>query len=256
MRLLNLQKNFISTVTEEDNSAIETMIGSGGISIDNLMNIYRGNYIGGLQKALHLTYPVIEKLVGNEFFSAMTHRFINKNKLLTGNLDDYGDEFAEFLKNFPPVKNLPYLPDVAELEWLFHKSSVADRDIRTHINLANIPQNKYLSLVFEFNQSVNLISSRYPIHLIWEMNQNETDEAKTLDISEESPAYILIHRPNARTEIITMPKTQYILLENLMDGSTLYEAFEAAILEDEEFDLSSALIKFISMGIFSGFSIN
>ena len=45
---------------------------------------------------MQLTYPVIHKLVGKKF--------------------------AEFLAGFEPAKQLTYLKDVAQLEWLFYLS--------------------------------------------------------------------------------------------------------------------------------------
>ena len=45
---------------------------------------------------MQLTYPVIDKLVGKKF--------------------------AEFLAGFEPAKQLTYLKDVAQLEWLFYLS--------------------------------------------------------------------------------------------------------------------------------------
>ena len=36
----------------------------------------------------------------------------------SGDLNDYGEDFADFLADYPHARELSYLPDVARLEWL------------------------------------------------------------------------------------------------------------------------------------------
>ncbi len=64
-----------------------------------------------------LIYPVCCQLVGEIFFNATALSFINQCPCLSPDLGDYGKQFPDFIANFEPVKHLPYLSDVAHLEW-------------------------------------------------------------------------------------------------------------------------------------------
>ena len=86
-------------------------------SVEIAIEVYRNNYRGNLHDTLTLVYPVIEQLVGRDFFRFMTRNFINQHQSRGGNLHHYGKEMASFIAAFEPAKELAYLSDVATLEW-------------------------------------------------------------------------------------------------------------------------------------------
>ena len=51
------------------------------------------------------------------FFGEAARQYIVGHPSLSGDLNDYGGEFAQFLAAYPHAADLPYLPDVARLEW-------------------------------------------------------------------------------------------------------------------------------------------
>ena len=81
------------------------------------IEVYRNNYRGNLHDALAGAYPVVEQLVGRDFFRRVTRKFIEQHPSISGNLHHYGAEMAGFVAAFEPAQGLAYLPDVAALEW-------------------------------------------------------------------------------------------------------------------------------------------
>ena len=63
------------------------------------------------------TYRVVRELVGAPFFDAAVDAFVRAHPSTGGDLNVYGGEFADFLAAYPHARDLPYLPDVARLEW-------------------------------------------------------------------------------------------------------------------------------------------
>ncbi len=67
----------------------------------------------------------------------------------SGDLNDFGGEFGDFLAGWPPAAQLPYLPDVARLEWaverVFHAAEVPPLDLS---RLAGVPQEELPGLRF------------------------------------------------------------------------------------------------------------
>src|ERR1700685_1030803 len=78
--------------------------------------VYRNNVAVSLVNALKSRFPVVEKIVGEEFFAAMARVFVLERPPSTPLLATYGDEFAAFIATFDPARELVYLADVARLE--------------------------------------------------------------------------------------------------------------------------------------------
>jgi len=256
MKLKELQKTFINAVITDNDEKIETELNTSRHSAKYLMDVYRNNTNSTLIHALSLTYPVAIKLVGEKFFRGCCREYIKKHLPKSSNLDEYGGDFSAFLSEFSPAGKIIYLSDMAKLEWLYHESSLAERsgtlDQRV---MAKIPKEKYHDLRFKLHPSVRLFSSSFPVHLIWEMAHDEKNN-KTLDLSAEGGAEILIVRPYIETSLITISKAERAFIEALGNNLTLFEAFGAATTHDEEFDLAFYLSKHIVHGTFSSFSLN
>ena len=80
--------------------------------------VYRNNVMVSLLGVLADTFPVTRQLVGGEFFEAMGRCFIRRRPPQSPVMAEYGAGFGDFVAGFEPALALPYLPDVARLEWL------------------------------------------------------------------------------------------------------------------------------------------
>lgn len=219
------------------------------------MDIYYTNYTGGLHHALELTYPAIQKLVGDDFFRATAHEFIASHKPSSTNLDDYGEEFAAFLGGFKPAQQLAYLPDVARLEWAFHLSSNADRAAPVPPDaLQGLSEEAFAQLTFVAHPTVQLVHSPHAIHRIWEMCQEGAENAEPFDLASAGEAHLLLHRPAMQVQIIALPAAEYHFIHSLHQGETLYEAYEAATAHDGDFDLAISMQQHMVRGTFTALS--
>ena len=79
--------------------------------------IYRNNVAASLVSAVTATFPVCVELVGEEFFSLMALEFIRAHPPTSRILAYYGGAFADYVRHFPPAASLPYLADIANLEY-------------------------------------------------------------------------------------------------------------------------------------------
>ncbi len=82
--------------------------------------IYRNNVVAGLTEALRMSFPVVCRIVGEEFFHAMARAYVVKHPPQSPVLLEYGESFAPFIDSFAPAALLPYLGDMARIEraWL------------------------------------------------------------------------------------------------------------------------------------------
>ena len=70
----------------------------------------------GALDALRANYPTVVQLVGEEWFSAAAHRFLDEQPPASPCLLDYGAGFDVFLNTLDASADLPYLPAIATLD--------------------------------------------------------------------------------------------------------------------------------------------
>ena len=211
------------------------LMGKGG----DRLQVYRNNFFISLRQALADVYPVVRRLVGEEFFNQLARRFVREYPSRPGNLHEFGREFARFLENLPDLSELPYLPDVAALEWalheVFHEADGVPFDWATVTD----PENVKVHL----HPAARLIASRYPILAIWEANQAEDPELVDLDAGSE---WLIVFRNDLERQILRLTPGEFALLGALAQGMTLGEACEAAVAAQPQIDLGAAMGRFVA----------
>ena len=108
---------------------------------------YRETTLGALADALAAIHPVCVRLVGEDAFRQLARRCARERPSRSPDLNDYG-ELADFIEGFAPARALPYLADVARLEWALHRAR--------HAAPGDGP---------------TILVSPYPIDRIWTTNQ-------------------------------------------------------------------------------------
>jgi hypothetical protein len=132
-------------------------------------SVYRNNVSHGLTRALAARFPVVEQLVGVEFFTAMARIFIADAPPEHPVLLRWGAALPAFLETFPPVGHLPWLADVARLELTrgraYHAADAAP--VAPEALAVADPERLRLTL----HPSVALFASPHPAVRIWEAHQ-------------------------------------------------------------------------------------
>jgi hypothetical protein len=195
--------------------------------------VYRGNVVGASGKALAGAYPVIGKIVGEEFFEGLAREYLRRHPSASGDLNEFGESFAEFVATFPHTQDLPYLPDVARMEWLAHRAYYA-ADARP------LETERLASMHFALGPACALMQSRWPLARIWEVHQDDFDGEFSVDL-DAGPQKILVYRPRFRVLVAALPEPHYRFLEALAGGMPL--------ARETDFDLGSVLAEWIGAGV-------
>lgn len=200
--------------------------------------VYRNNVVVSLIDALSDAFPVVSELVGAEFFAAMAHEYARRHPPSSPVLAHYGEGFPEFVSRFEPAASLPYLPDVARLEWAYvHAFHAADADALAIEALRELLQQPeaLLSARLQFAPAVTLIRSNFAVVSIWHAHQRD---GGSFGIDWTRPEAAFVARPGLEVEIIPLAPDAARFLDALMNGSSLGAAYEysgtgkAADLED------------------------
>ena len=257
-KLAELQTNFIrdclSGQLTPENTLMANDLDTQLISAQGLMSIYQNSAIANITNSLSLSYPVIEKLVGNDFFRVMCKQYIVNHWPTSGNMDDYGESFSLFLAKFEQAKHLTYLEDVAQLEWLFHQSSLAN-DSR-HFDWTNLEKvTSSDTLTFLLSPSVSIMCSTMPVDKIWLMNQIKAPENIELSLDGDSDTFIVLFRQGLKTEMMTVVASEFAFLQSIENGHDFEAVIESAQTVDANMSIDHCLKKYIELGVICGFSV-
>ena len=224
-------------------------------TVDIAIEVYRNNYRGNLLDALAGAYPVIEQLVGKDFFRLMSRQFIAQHPSRSGNLHHYGAEMAEFVASLESAQGLPYLPDVASLEWACHRAWFAeDAAVIDIVKLAQISPEQYSDLILHVHPACYLVCSRYPVSEIWHAHQPGSSSDFHIDL-DSGPCKALVSRCNGVVQVSELSEAETAWLQGIRAGNPLGEATAATMEFHPEFDLQALLLKLADRDVLSDFSL-
>ncbi len=242
--LRELQLAFAAAVFEaQERPRIAGAIDACGMDPEQRHGIYRNNILHNYREALRDVYPVVERLVGREFFGFAADRYIPRHPSHHGNLHCFGGEFGAFLDGFPPAAGLPYLADVARLEWSVHESfHAADHAAMALDRLAAVPAEELPRLTFTLHPACRLLESRFPVHRIWQVNQPGVKADETVDLG-AGGVRLLIRRRDYAVELEAVAAAEFALLQAFAAGRPLRDALQAAQAMAPDFSLESVLLR-------------
>lgn len=253
--LRELQQRFATTVFEEDAGRFADLVRDGRFPGDRLLQVYRHNSFASLTVALEDVYPVVARLVGEGFFHYAADAYIRQHPSTSGDLHDFGDSLASFLADFPPAATLPYLPDVARLEWAYHRVfHAAEHDPLSLADLAAVPAEQHAALHFSLHPATWLLESTYPVLRIWQANQPEAD-APPVSLAEGGDR-LLVLRNGLEIEFKRLGAGEYRLLHAFAAGRSLLAASDEAVAAEAGLDLAAILTQHVQLGTLAAFRLH
>lgn len=245
---LATQDKFAAALVDPGLAVPEGLTAWNGPRPERRFAVYRNNVAVGLIGALASRFPAAQRIVGEEFFAAMAHEFIGLHPPRSPLLLAYGDDFPDFVEAFEPAREIAYLPDVMRLEAArgraYHAADAMPLDAAL---LASVEPAGLAELGLVPHPSASILRSAYPAVTIWAMN---TGEIELGDIADWAAEDALVVRPQMIVEVHRLPPGGAAFLEQLFSGDNLGRAFEAALAEAADFDLSANLAGAFTAGAF------
>ncbi|MEX2354024.1 MAG: DNA-binding domain-containing protein [Gammaproteobacteria bacterium] len=235
---------------DRDNAVLEFIKGSSDSFKNKRLDIYRNNVFYSLTSALADLYPVVMRLVGQDFFNATAKAYLQMFPPRRAAMVLFGEDFPDFLREFEHTASLPWLADVARLELARHQSYHAkDAVSLTTDDFSAIQPDKLVDIKLELHPTTRLLYSPFPILRIWHANQNDNEPEETIDL-DSGGTHVWIHRPDYEVLFREQQKCAYTFLKTLSEGETLGDAVLAAQAIDPEFIPTSLFARSISSGLF------
>lgn len=179
-------------------------------------DIHRRHFIRSLTASLEKTYPGVVNLVDGRFFAFAADSFIRAHPPASPCLFEYGAALPDFLEVFPACASLPYLADVARMEWamhrVFHSEDVGDDALPA---------------------SLCLFSSRWPVDAIWRVAMGRADGPVDMNAGK---AWVLIYRDKAEVKFESLSHAGFVFHENVWKQNKISAACVEAQKIDSAFD--------------------
>jgi hypothetical protein len=240
-------------------TAAARLVRGGKLSAERRLEIYRHNVLANLRGALRDVFPVVNRIVGDAFFRHAVDQFIRATPSLSGDLNQFGREWPAFLADYPHAAELPYLADVARLEWAWHECfHAADAEALDPARLARVPPEAHGGLVFRLHPAVRLLDSPFPLLRIWQVNQADFAGDQHIDWA-QGGGTLLVRRDDGdaggiEVVIQSVPAGAWRFLCELTAHRELEPAAAAALEADGRFDLQGFLLESVQSGVITDFS--
>jgi hypothetical protein len=210
--------------------------------------VYRNNVVCSLIDALADTFPVVQQLVGPDFFCAMAGVFVRQAPPKSRVLAHYGQAFPAFLARFEPAQTLPYLADVARLEMArvvaYHAADVPGPTDEA-VSLALASGDRTGELQLSLHPSLTTLVSNHAVVSLWAAHQTEA-EMEGVVIDEPEGAIVL--RAGLDVLVLLAPPGSVAFIQALQQGQNLGEAAVHAATAASAFDLAATLSLLLAHG--------
>jgi hypothetical protein len=222
-----------------DERGVTPEVADDGLSAAARLAVYRHHVLASLTAALEATFPVVCRLVDRRFFGWLADQYVRERPPAGPCLFEYGADLADFIAAFPACKSLPYLADVARLEWAMNaalhapEAAPLERDALGALAPAEVAR-----LTLRLDPSTTLLASRWPVDAIWRVNQPGADGVVVLDAGG-----VRLEVRRVREDVVyrTLPPAVFMFRAALAAGRALPDAVEQALDADFAFDLAGEI---------------
>lgn len=227
---------------------IEQLRPCGELAPKQQILIYQQNAFAARQTVLLSTYAVCVQILGERYFKHICKGYIYATPSTHIDLNLYGETFpdylAEQLLRQEALKDFPYLPDLALLEWHFHRlffvANVPEFDFAA---FAHIETGNQHHLQFHLAESCFFMPSDFPVLSLWRSHK-AANPTSTMPAGDE---YYCIYRQQGDMLIDDISSDLFTLLQGITQGWTLGTMCQH--------NLDSLLPQLIEKGWVSRFSI-
>lgn len=194
------------------------------------LDVYRNNTDWQFRNALALSFPVVKRRVGDDYFRQLATHYRRQYPSRSGDLHWVGRDFPGFLTAHLGDGDYAWLSDLAALEWARELSSIAEELPTLGADaLAQVAPEDLENLAFTFQPGLRLGGSSFPVVSVWIANQQEN--APPVDQSLGSEQYMVLGRDD-RVEITRLGPSLHSFLSALQLGSPLGAAMTSASLDE------------------------
>jgi hypothetical protein len=224
------------------------------------LQAYRANAGAAAERALASSFPVVRALVGAESFAALARAWWQARPPARGDLAWLGAGFADFVERDPQLADVPYLADVARLEWLLACADLAPdapgtaaaRLASLHLLADHPPHELFVALA----PGAAVLRSAWPVASLWRAHGADAAPEALAAVRERVAARtgetVFVWRPEWAPRVEVVDEASACFLEALARGHDLARALAGAVTASAAWSFEDWLARAISAGWLAG----
>ena len=232
--LLEFQRDFAASIAEPVTGAI---------------SVYRNTVVSGCVDALRANYPVVAQLLGEEMFDAVAAEHATQCPPRQPVLALYGSTFPDWLAQQGWLQEVPYLPQVAQIDRLQVESLfAADAE---PLAMTSLQGANWHALRVHLHPATRFDWLTAPAMSIWLAHHEQ--QAGELEFEWRSEG-VLLTRPHLAVQPLRLSRAGHRLLFGIRLGETVGAAAIATASLYPETDIGSLFTSLVNAGAFAATS--
>ena len=147
---------------------LELVDARGVLGATQRLSIYAEMYWARLLDVLRDDFPRVAAIVGDDRFTTLAAAYLERHPSTNPSVRWVGGDFAAFLAEHGPMDNLPFLADLARLEWT--RLAVFDAPDSEPLRLdalRAVPSSAWPGIVFHPVPALRVLRCAWPVHELW-----------------------------------------------------------------------------------------
>ena len=220
------------------------------------LNAYQANGHDSAERGLRAAYPVVAALIGDDSFALMAREFWHLDPPVRGDLACWGDALPGFVAANPQLADVPYLADVARVEWALHRAAGAPDAAADPASFALLSSGDPDTVTLTLSPGTVVTISDWPVaslvnaHLRGEPSM----DAVAARVRMHEGECALVWRKGLRPRIAGCTPAEAALVQVLVQGHSLLASLNQALASDARFDLGPWLNAAVADGLVLGVS--
>jgi hypothetical protein len=240
--LAELQRQMARALLTGETGPLLDRIAAGPIPAVAALDVHRGTVFGGLAKALRLTFPTVDRLVGCDFFDQAAAAYTLANPPGEACLDAYASAFPAFLEAYAPAAELAYLADAARFDLAVQVAGAAAMECASIV----VPLDQATRLTL--SSSLRIERFIWPVdHLRDALDAGEEDRLAAIDMT-AGPRAFALWRGEAGAMVKPLSPPSAAFLSALLSGAGADQALNDALNVDPSEALARIQAEVFSAG--------
>jgi len=193
-----------------------------GVDASARLAVHGDGYLARVGESLRAAYPAVAHILGDSSFESLAARYLDGLDPEQRNLNYVGFALPGFLSTDPLSNDLPFLADLAQLEWAvlecFHSERAEPADLT---GCGHWTLDDWEIARIEFQPGLALVHSQWPICALRDARMLSRSE---IDIDLVGhPECALVHRQGFEVVVQAIGRTEARIMARLGQGVSLGE---------------------------------
>lgn len=197
------------------------------------LQAYRAHAGALAERALAAAFPTVAALVGPECLAGLARAFWHAQPPQDGDVDTWGAALPAFIDADAQLADVPYLADVARLDWAVHEAGRAADDTAPAQGVPRLVAHPPDRLRLHLRAGWAVCVSAHPLHAIWCAHRGRIDEPGRFDAAREALALgqgeaVRVRREGLSVRVDRIPAPVARFEQAVLAGRCLARALQAA----------------------------